>query len=252
MRIVLALLLLLAGCVVTPGNNSPYDPNANTPGRASAKIHTELAGLYYQQARLGVALNEVGLALQADPNYPPAYNARGLINMALREDKEAEADFQRSLQLDKGDSEAHNNYGWFLCQRGRPAESISHFLFALKNPLYSTPELAYLNAGLCSQKAGDFQGAVEYLQRALTIRPGMPQALVGMAEACFFQGAYQTARRYFNEYKGKVDGLSAENLLLGARIERALGNRVGEAAYADLLRRNYPDSTQSRLLNTLR
>ncbi len=251
MRAALVLLLLLAGCAGT-GSNSSYDPNANTPARASARIHTELAGLYYQQAKLGVALNEVGLAMQAEANYPPAFNARGLIHMALREDKEAEADFQQSLKLEPNNSETHNNYGWFLCQRGRPADSIQHFLFALKNPLYTTPDLAYLNAGLCSLKAGNYQDATDYLQRALSLRPGMLQAMVGMAEVSFNQGAFHTAQRYFNEYRSKVDGLSAEHLLLAVRIERALGNRGNAAAYADELRHNYPDATQTKLLDSLR
>lgn len=250
MRLLLILVLFLTGCASNGGET--YNPNLNSTGRASAKIHTELAGLYFQQSKLGVALNEVGIALQADPSYAPAYNVRGLINMTLREDKDAEADFQHSLQLDKADSEAHNNYGWFLCQRGRPAESIAHFLFALKNPLYTTPELAYLNAGVCSQKAGNFQDANEYLLRALTIRPGMPLALIGLAEANFFQGAFNTARRYFNEYKAKTDGLSADNLLLAVRIERAIGDRNAEAGYAAQLRGNYPDSTQAKLLNNMR
>jgi type IV pilus assembly protein PilF len=154
------------------------------------------------------------------------------------------------LQLDKNDSEAHNNYGWFLCQRTRPAESIPHFLSALKNPLYTTPERAYLNAGLCSQKAGNFHDAAEFLQRALMLRPEMPQALLGMAEASFSQGAFHTARRYFSEYSAKTDGLSADNLLLGVRIERAVGDHNAEASFAAQLRKNYPDSSQARLLDT--
>lgn len=251
MRLLLILVLFLAGCANTE-NTTTYNPNLNSAGRASAKVHTELAGLYFQQSKLGVALSEVGLALQADPSYAPAYNVRGLINMTLREDKDAEADFQHSLQLDKTDSEAHNNYGWFLCQRGKAEESIPHFLFALKNPLYSTPELAYLNAGVCSRKSGNFRDAMDYFQRALIIRPAMPQALFGMAEANFFQGAFRVAKRYFGEFKAKTDGLSADHLLLAVRIERAVGDRSAEADYAMQLRRNYPDSAQVRLLNNLR
>jgi type IV pilus assembly protein PilF len=245
---IVLLMLLLAGCVSTGNGNN--DNNSST-GRTSARIHTELAGLYFERAQLGTALSEIGTALQADSNYAPAYNVRGLIHMTLREDKEAEADFQRSLQLDKEDSETHNNYGWFLCQRLRPTESIPHFLVALKNPLYTTPERAYLNAGVCSQKAGNYQDAQDFLQRALTIRPGLPQALLGMAEVSFFQGAFHTAQRYFGEFSAKSDGLSADNLLLAVRINRAVGDRNVEATYAAQLRQNYPDSNQARLLNTL-
>ncbi len=239
-------LLLLAGCVSTPAN---HDADNLSPGRASAKIHTELAGMYYERSQLGVALAEIDTALKADGNYAPAYNVRGLIQMTLREDKEAESSFQQSLKLDKSDSETHNNFGWFLCQRARPAESIPHFLAALKNPLYTTPERAYLNAGVCSQKAGNYQEAEDFLQRALLLRPNMPQALLGMAEASFAKGAFHTANRYFSEYSAKVDGLSADNLLLAVRIQRAIKDTRAEAEYTAQLRRNYPDSTQARVLN---
>jgi len=136
------LLILLSGCGTPSGGGSQAPVQNDSRATASAKIHTELAGMYYERSQLGIALGEIAKALQADRNHAPAYNVRGLIHMALREDKEAEDDFQQSLQLDKSNSEAHNNYGWFLCQRDRAQESIPHFMAALKNPLYTTPERA--------------------------------------------------------------------------------------------------------------
>ncbi len=243
------LLLALSACVSTRGGSPSED---SSQGRASAKIHTELAGMYYQRAQLGVALSEVNTALKADSDYAPAYNVRGLIHMTLREDKEAEIDFKQSLRLEPNDSEAHNNYGWFLCQRARPTESIPHFLVALKNPLYTTPERAYLNAGVCSQKAGNYSEAQDFLQKALTVRPGLPPALLGMAEVSFAQGAFHTAKRYFSEYSRASDGLSAANLLLAVRIERAVGDNDSAASYVQKLRQHYPDSTEARLLDSLK
>src|SRR5450759_3731380 len=161
-------LVVLAGC----GTSSDRS-HANK----SAKVHTELAGLYYERAQLGIALDELTQALQADQDYAPAYSVRGLVHMACLEDKEAEEDFQRSLHLDNTDSDTHNNYGWFLCQRDREKESIAHFMAAIENPLYATPGLAYLNAGLCSRKAGNNKDAEEFLQKALLVQPEMPQAL---------------------------------------------------------------------------
>ena len=159
------LLLAVAGCAT--------EQVGPTRSQASARVHTELAALYYERAQLGIALDELRQALQAEPNYAPAYGVRGLVHMALREDKEAEDDFQHSLKLDSINSEAHNNYGWFLCQRGRESESVKQFLAALKNPLYSTPEKAYLNAGICSKKAGEMKDAAEFLRKALLLQPDL-------------------------------------------------------------------------------
>lgn len=245
----LFLLMVLSGCVSTRGDNPSED---RSQGRASAKIHTELAGMYYQRAQMAVALSEVETAIKADSGYAPAYNMRGLIRMTLREDKEADADFKQSLHIEPNDSETHNNYGWFLCQRGRPADSIAHFLVALKNPLYTTPERAYLNAGVCSQKAGNYTDAQDFLQKSLTVRPGLPAALLGMAEVSFAQGAFHTSKRYFSDYRRGGEGLSAANLLLGVRIERAVGDSTSAAEFAQQLRKHYPDSTEARLLDSLK
>ena len=62
--------------------------------------------------------------MQANNSYAPAYNVRGLIRMALHEDEQAEADFRHSLKLEPENSETHNNFGWFLCQRGHEKDSV--------------------------------------------------------------------------------------------------------------------------------
>ncbi|HEX5337247.1 MAG TPA: type IV pilus biogenesis/stability protein PilW [Gallionella sp.] len=247
----LATAGLLAGCAAGPGNSSQAQP-VQSRAHASAKIHTELAGAYYERMQMGVALGEIDTALQADKNYAPAYSMRGLIHMALREDKEADEDFQQSLRLDKTDSQAHNNYGWFLCQRGKEAESIPHFIAALKNPLYETPERAYLNAGLCSKKAGNNKDAEEFLQRALVLQPGMPQALLALAELNFANGDYVAAKKYFASFADKNENLTAEQLWLAVRIERKVGDRNSEASYAMQLRKRYPDAGEVRSLEANR
>lgn len=242
-----SVLLFLAGCAGS-GQRAGMDQAKNV--NASARVHTELAGMYYERAQLGVALGELELALHADSNYAPAYNVRGLVNLALREYKEAEQDFQQSLRLDKNDSEAHNNYGWFLCQRGREKESISHFMAAIKNPLYGTPERAYLNAGVCAKKSGDNKDAEEFLQRALLVQPGLAEAMLPLAELSFANGDYVMAKKYFAGYSEKADNLTAGQLWLAVRIERKVGDRNSEASYSMQLRKRYPDARETQLLTS--
>jgi len=237
--IILCSLLTFAGCSSTSDKQ-----NAS----ASARVHTELAGLYYARAQLGIALDEVEQALQADPDYAQAYSVRGLIHMALREDKDAESDFLKSLRLDELDSNTRNNYGWFLCQRGREKESIPQFMAALKNPLYRTPGLAYLNAGLCSRKAGNNADAEEFFQKALQVQPDMPQALMGMAELNFSNANYSESKRYFAKFSDKSDNLTAEQLWLGVRIHRKMGDRNAEASYGMQLRKRFPGARETQLM----
>ena len=243
-------LACLAGCGTPSGGAHSNKSSANkASANKSAQIHTELAGLYFERAQAGVALEEIELALQADSDYAPAYNMRGLVHMSLREDSEADADFQKSLRLDPGDSDTHNNYGWFLCQRGREKESIAHFMAAVKNPLYATPARAYLNAGLCSQKAGNNKDAEDFLKKALQVQPGLSQALLSVAELSFVNHDYAQAKNYFAKFSENNDNLTAEQLWLAVRIERKVNDRNAEASYSLQLRKRYPDANETRLLN---
>ena len=234
-------IVILTGCVSTSGGGQ---------STASAKVHTELAALYYERAQLGIALDEISQALNADSGYAPAYGIRGLIHMALLEDKEAENDFRKALSIDELDSNTQNNYGWFLCQRGRENESISHFLAALKNPLYRTPGLAYLNAGLCSRKAGRYKDSEEFFRKALLVQPGMPHALYGLAELSFVNGDYSAAKKYFSRFSETSENLTAEQLWLAIRIQRKAGDRNSEASFAMQLRKKFPDAKETRLLQS--
>lgn len=247
-RLLIVPLFMLAACGTPSGGERPTQDEMKYRVNTGAKVHTELAGLYYERAQFGIALDEIEQALQADRGYAPAYSMRGLVHMTLREYKEAEEDFLHSLRLDNTDSEAHNNYGWFLCQRDREKESIAHFMAALKNPLYTTPERAWLNAGLCSKKAGNNKDAEEFLLRALQLQPGSPQALMGMAELSFAHGDYVTAKKYFARFTQESDSITAEQLWMAVRIERKVGDRNAEASYGMQLRKRYPDARETQLL----
>jgi type IV pilus assembly protein PilF len=240
---------VLAGCASAPvGGDADASQTDTSRALASAKIHTELAGMYYERAQYGIALEELSIALNKESGYAPAYNVRGLVHMALLEDEEAESDFKRSLDLDENNSAARNNYGWFLCQRGRERESVKQFMAAVKNPLYATPEKAFLNAGLCSKKAGMMVEAEAYLRRALIMQPKMPEALLGMAELNYAQADFMGAKTYFQRFSQLVPELTAANLMLAIRIERKVGDRNSEASYKMQLRKRFPDSRETKIM----
>jgi type IV pilus assembly protein PilF len=237
--VIAAALALFSGC------STPAVDAANTK---SARIHTELAGMYFERSQFAVALEELAIALRADPDYAPAYSVRGLVHMALREDDLAEDDFRKSLRIDKSDSDTQNNFGWYLCQRGREKESIPHFMAAIKDPLYQTPQRAFLNAGLCSRKIGASREAEDYLQRALTAQPNMPQALYALADMRFSEGDVSGAKRYLSGLAQNRDTLTAEQLWLAFRIERKTGDRNEAASYALQLRKRFPDAPETQSL----
>ncbi|MHB1115696.1 type IV pilus biogenesis/stability protein PilW [Sideroxydans sp.] len=234
------MAFLLVGCA----SNGVSDERA----RNSAKIHTELAASYFEREQYSIALQELGAAMQADDEYAPAYNVRGLVRMRLREDALADKDFRRALQLDPRSASALNNYGWFLCQRGHPKESIAKFLDALKDPLYNTPDMAYANAGVCAIKAGDLVAAESYLERALILHAGMPEAQIGLAELNYIRGDYSMAKVHLMRFMQVYEALTPEHLWLAVRVERKAGDRNAAASYALQLRKRFPDSREAQLL----
>lgn len=257
---VLALLagLCLAACSsggVTPASlqKIPEEsveqlvPTKPRDARTRAKVHTELGALYLQNGNLAVALEELSIAIAIDPEYAKAYGARGVAGFHAHEIPFADQDFRRALSLDANDPEINNNYGWFLCQVGREKEAIAYFQRAIKNPLYETPERAYLNAGACYAKLGDLAVAEDYIQHSLHIVPNNAQALLELVGINYRRGHLAEAKQQLASLLRRTEP-SAEALWLGVRIERRLGDRVAEAKYGSQLRRKFPLSPEAQEL----
>src|SRR6185295_9585690 len=215
--------------------------------RNRARVHTELASVYYERGNYAVALDELRMATTADSSYPQAYSMYGLVYTELREKGLAQQSFERALQLSPNDGDINHNYGWFLCQNGQPADSIRYFLQAVRNPLYQTPWRSYSAAGVCSQRTNNTKDADEFFQRALKMDPDEPTAMLQLAQIRYKQGTLDEARRLVTRYNKQM-APSAESLWLALRVERKLGERVAEQSYANQLRRRFPGSPEYQAL----
>jgi type IV pilus assembly protein PilF len=259
--VALLALALLAGCAA-PGQQSDGDPKSSdriVPGavvpasmeesddRRRARIRVELAANYYQQRDYKVALDELGQALRADPEYAPAYGLLGLVYMDVGDRPRAEESFQRALRLAPKDADLNNSYGWFLCQTGREREAIDRFELALRDPLYATPSKSLHNAGICSMRIGDEAAAEKYFLRAFQADASNAVAMYNLGEIYLKRRELERARfhsqRLLDTYQP-----SPQTLWLALRVERALGNRDDAARLGAQLRRRFPDSPETALL----
>lgn len=253
----LAAAIALAGCsspapklpqLAAPPPPTPLDRSGEeAQSRMRARVHTELAAGYYELRSMSVALDEIKLALKADAEYGPAYNVAGLIYAELREERLAQENFQRALRINPLDPDANNNYGQYLCDRKREPEALKYFHAALANPLYATPERAYVNAGLCTRRRGDVAAAEDYFLKALRARPAQPQALYQLADIAYSRKAYEQSKQYLVRLE-QLARPTAEAVWLALRVERKLGDRNAEAAFGMQLRREFPDSKEARAL----
>jgi type IV pilus assembly protein PilF len=252
-RLVLAAATLLAGCASQPpGPTVPSIDTGTITGevgdpRNRAKLHTELASLYYSRGSMGVALEELRTAVAADVDYAPAHGMLGVVYQELRENPLAEQSFERALRLAPNDPDINHNYGWFLCQTKREQTSIKYFLQAIRNPLYPMPWRSYSAAGQCSMRTKNLKEAEDFFQRALKLEPDDPASLLNMGEIRYRQGNVSDARKLVSRYN-KLVTPTAESLWLALRIERKGGERVAETGYATQLRRRFPDSPEYQAL----
>lgn len=235
---------LLIGCQSRP-DVSQTDPDA----LARARVHTDLAAGYYSRGQFEIALQELAIATQAFPRYAPAYNMLGLVYMELRDLGLAQNNFQTALSISPNDSDTHHNYASFLCQNGRYEEAIRHFLQAIENPLYTTPQRSYANAGICAQKAGDMAQAQTFFEAALKLQPLQADALFNMAQIAYQRGDYQNANLYLARLLRSSEP-SPARALLAIKIARKVGDRNTEESQALLLRRNFPNSAEAQLLRS--
>lgn len=218
-----------------------------TDGQNRATIRLQLAVGYYEQRQLQVALDEVKQALAADPDLADAYGVRGLIYMDLGEIRLAEENFLRAIRLAPNNPDLTNNYGWFLCQNGRAAESIAHFEATLKNPSYQSPAKALHNAGVCSLRMDKKAEAERYFLQAFRFDPANRSVSANLARMFYQSRDYERAQFYLSlltKDAKKNEALEADVLWLALKVGRKLGDRAGESSLAENLRRHHGGSAE--------
>lgn len=243
------IALAIAGCAANgPGNPAPQEELATSSDQSGnqrrAQIRLQLAVDYYQQRQLPVALDEIKQALQADPNLADAYSVRALIYMEMGETRLADDNFMRALKLSPGNPDFANNYGWFLCQNGRVADSIAYFDAALKNRSYQYPSKALNNAGLCSLKQKNEVAAERYFKQAFQFDPANASAAYNLAKLHYDRREYDRAQFYLGRLL-KADEFGVDILWLAVKTEHKLSDKTAENSLGTQLRRRYPASPEA-------
>jgi type IV pilus assembly protein PilF len=235
---------MLAGCASSTERQAGQDKL-----NKQVETHVMLGASYLQRDQLGIAKQELEKALYEDPDNSQANNIMGVLQWRMKSYDAADRYFRKALAYDGNDASAHHNYGAFLCDRGKLEEGIRNLDTAAANPLYHYTAEVNLNAGVCLMKKPAPAAAEKYFREALRIDPKLSGALYEMAKLSFNSGQPLSALGFLQRYF-QVAGESPETLLLGVKVERALGNKNAEASYAFLLRNKFPDSPEAGQLRT--
>lgn len=250
-------LLLLSACVAGVPTAPAAAPSGESRDRVTAsdetdaakraRVRLELAAAYFGRGQLDTALDQVKLAIAADPNMGGAHNLRGLIYASLGDDPLAEESFRRALQLDPRDADTMHNFGWFLCQKRRYPEANQQFNQAVAQPQYRAGSRTLLAQGVCHAYAGNLIEAEKSLSRSYGMDPGNPSTAVNLSEVLFRMGDLERARRLIRGVNNQTDLANAETLWLAAKIEMRMGNQVGVDDIGKQLRARYPEARETEL-----
>jgi type IV pilus assembly protein PilF len=232
--LIAALLALCASC-------SSDGTKANLA--EAARINAQLGSDYLRQGQVDLAREKLERALEEDDRYAPAHSTMALVLQRQGDMAGAEKHFRRALSLESDNPEMRNNFGVFLCAEGKALEAERYFTDAINDKRYQTPEVAWVNAGLCA-KTYDPAKAERDFRQALQINPNFSQALVQLAAVAFGQQDYLHARAFLERFEA-VGQPAPDTLVLGARIERALGDEVAARKYEMRLRHDFPDSPEA-------
>jgi len=240
---VLAVLLLTA-C-------SSSSAKRQTEKAHEAAVYNVQLGLeYMNQGDLERAKDKLDRALTQDPSNPDVHSARATLYSRLKQKDKADEEFRTALRLAPHDPRMVNNYAVYLCENGRHDEGVKRFLEAARNPLYPTPEAAYTNAGVCLRAAKRDDEARVNFSHALQLKPNFAEAQFQLANLQFEHGELAPARAGIDGFIGTYNA-TADLLLLGVRVARAQGDRLGAQRYARKLQLDFPGTDQARALAQL-
>lgn len=251
-----ALALLLCAAVLTGCANGPeavqtgadrddlVTDSDESSDRKRARIRVELAMGYLEQGKTNIALDEVKLALAADPSFADAYSLRGLIYMRLNELALAQDSFLKALTVRPRDPNILHNLGWLKCQQARYPEALADFSQALANPGYGERAKTLMAQGLCQIRAGQRREAEQSLLKAYEFDALNPVTGYNLANLLFQNADFARAQFYIRRLNNS-EWANAESLWLGVKVENRMGDRVALMQLANQLEKRFPQSKEA-------
>jgi type IV pilus assembly protein PilF len=218
-------------------------------GAQAAAVNVQLAIEYMKIGKLAAARETIERGLKQDPESANVQSTAGLIYERLNENAKAEKAYSTAARLGRQDPNIQNNYAGFLCRSGKAEAGEKLFDEVARNPAYQTPEVALVNAGVCVEAVGDALDAERYFNKALALRPNLPDAILQLGNLAIKRGDAEQALGYAQRYLA-VNPPTAEVLWLAYRSQRKLGDATAAAGFARRIQVEFPNSEQAQLMRS--
>ena len=212
--------------------------------RKRARIRVELALGYFQQGKTNIALDEIKLAIAADPTFSDAYSLRGLVYMALNDFAFAEESFNKALSIRQKDPNVLHNLGWLKCQQAAFGPSLTFFEQALADPAYMGRAKTLMAQGLCQVKAGMLTEAEGSFLKSYEYDAANPVTGYNLSRLLFQKSELNRAQFYIRRLNN-TEFANAESLWLGIKVEKKMGNLQAVEQLASQLEKRFSQSPEA-------
>ncbi len=152
------------------GEAEPFLLEASRRLKADARPWRALALLYADTDRPLDAITALQRAVEIDPNHAATWNNLGYLLHTAQRDPSAVPALQKAVSLDSKNARYKRNLGYALFATGKPDDALQAFRAA------GTPGDAWYDLAVAHELAGDAEGALVPLRRALEIDPNHPLA----------------------------------------------------------------------------
>ncbi len=248
-------VVAVAGCKteglkqVQKSDNSRLKPDTSSEG--SARPFVQLGEKYLELGKYELARENLLKALKYDPKSVDAHTVLATVYDRVGDATSAEENYRAAAELAPRAGSANNNYGLYLCKRGKYAEARKHFDIALADGFYTDKGTIYTNSGTCELLGkGSLDKAESDFRRALELDSKNAQAMFQLASVLYQKNDFFKARAFIQRYEG-FGQPSPDALLLARNIEIKLGNAAAARDYAQRLREQFPDSEQTHSLDAV-
>jgi len=226
-------LFLLFNCATT-----------NKKNVEEAKTFYEAGTTALVQGDYTDALERLLKAVELDPNNPFYHNNLAYSYQKKKIYEKAKFHFEKALELKKDFPDAQNNLGVLYLEMNKPKEALKYCEQAVKDPLYKTPQKAYLNIGRAHYKLQNFKKALEYQRKAVAIDKNFCYAYnsLGMTEMKVKE--FNSAATSFKKAINICKTYEAPYYVLGLNYIKAKQKNLALKQFNVLLRR-FPEGKYS-------
>ena len=136
-----------------------------------SQSHYKLALKFAQLSLFKNALEEFDLALKFNPQNPKIYRKKGVLLFGMKRYKEAKTSFQKTIQLDPKDVQAHINLGMVHYTSGNKDNALKSWEHAVGINHDDNDSKALNNIGNIYKAENNLPKAIEYFLKAITYEP---------------------------------------------------------------------------------